>query len=102
MSVPDDRKARLQWERAFPGLNEEWRYWWIEVDGVLLALLGDADLAVAVDVVARHHGPGVTVMAWLAKVDSFGEVVRDGKRNWVIAGPGTPTLLDTDAEQDQG
>src|SRR5947208_12550501 len=98
--MANDGKPRLSWERAFPALDEEWRYWWIEGDGVLLAIVGNADLASAVDLVARHHTHGVTITAWVARVDSFGEVVRDGKRNWVIAGPGVRTSLDTEPGED--
>jgi hypothetical protein len=43
---------------------------------------------------------GVTITTWIARVDSFGEVVRDSKRNWVIAGPGVRTSLDAEAGED--
>jgi hypothetical protein len=76
---------RRNWEARFPGLDDEWSYWWIEGDGALLAILGGADLVAALDIVERHHGQCLSIVAHRAKVDSFGELVRDQKRRAEIA-----------------
>jgi len=81
---PDEKKRR-GWEQRFPELDDEWAYWWIEGDGALLAIVGGADLIAALDIVERHHGQCQSIMAHRAKLDSFGEVVRDEKRRAAIA-----------------
>jgi hypothetical protein len=81
----DQKKRRREWEQRFPGLDDEWAYWWIEGDGALLAIVGGADLIAALDIVERHHGQCVSIMVHRAKLDSFGEVVRDEKRRSSIA-----------------
>jgi len=83
--MTDLQKKRQEWERRFPELDEEWSYWWIDGDGALLAVVGAADLIAALDVVERHLGQCQSIMAHRAKVDSFGEVVRDEKRRAAIA-----------------
>jgi hypothetical protein len=84
--TPEEKKRR-SWEQRFPELNEEWAYWWIEGDRALLAVVGGADLAAALNVVERHHGQCESIVAHRAKLDSFGEVVRDEQRGSVIATP---------------
>jgi hypothetical protein len=82
----DERRERLSWERALPALDDEWTFWWLDGDGVLLAVLGSDDLVSALDVIAKHNASGREIAAWRAKVDSFGEVVREEKpRRWMIA-----------------
>ena len=81
----EDRRKRLEWEQRFPGLDDEWAYWWIEGDGALLAIVGGADLVAALDIVERHHGQCLSIMVHRAKLDSFGEVVRDERRRSAIA-----------------
>lgn len=81
----NQRKKRREWEQRFPGLDDEWAYWWIEGDGALLAIVGGGDLIAALDIVERHHGKCRSIMVHLAKLDSFGEVVRDKKRRAEIA-----------------
>ena len=82
--MSEDQKRRREWERQFPPLDDEWTHWWIEGDGALLAIVGAADLSAALDVVARHHKHVLCIFAHAAKVDSFGEVVRDENRRHVI------------------
>src|SRR5215217_1377286 len=84
--MAEDKKTRREWERRFPSLNDEWALWWIEGDGALLAVVGGADLAVALDIVDKHHDQCAHIVAHVAKVDSFGEVVRDEGRGCVIVG----------------
>lgn len=84
--MTEDKRARRDWEQRFPGLNDEWTLWWIEGDGALLAVVGGADLSAALDIVDRHHDQCPRIVAYLAKVDAFGEVVRDEGRECVIAG----------------
>jgi hypothetical protein len=86
--MSEDQKKRREWEQRFPELDDEWAYWWIEGDGALLAIVGGADLIAALDIVERHHGQCQSIMAHRAKLDSFGEVVRDEKRRSAIANPG--------------
>jgi hypothetical protein len=81
----EDQRQRSAWERQFPPLDEEWTHWWIEGDGVLLAVIAGADLSTALDVVTRHHARAREIVARAAKVDGFGEVVRDESRRHVIA-----------------
>lgn len=80
-----DEKKRRDWEQRFPELDDEWAYWWIEGDGALLAIVGGADLISALDIVGRHHGQCLSIVAHRAKLDSFGEVVRDEVRRSEIA-----------------
>ena len=37
--MTDDERRRREWEGRFPGLDDEWAYWWIEGDGALLAIM---------------------------------------------------------------
>jgi hypothetical protein len=81
----DERRERLRWERALPALDGEWTHWWLEGDSALLAVLGSDDIASALEVIAKHHARGREIFAWRAKVDSFGEVVREERqRRWMI------------------
>jgi hypothetical protein len=50
----DDDKMR-GWERRFPALDAEWNYWWIEGDGVLLAVVGPDDLLAALEIMRTHR-----------------------------------------------
>jgi hypothetical protein len=77
---------RRRWEGRFPALDDEWNLWWIEGDGVLLGVVPGSSLSEAVDIVARHHERCSSITVSVAKRDSFGEVVRDSKRGWVITG----------------
>jgi hypothetical protein len=80
----DDKELR-GWEQRFPALDPEWNYWWIEGDGVLLAIVGADDLRAALEIVRDHRERGASIRAWVAKVDASGQIVRDPKRNWAIA-----------------
>jgi len=80
--IPDRRR----WEGRFPALDDEWNLWWIEGDGALLGVVPGSSLSEAVDIVARHHERCSSITVSVAKRDSFGEVVRDSKRGWVITG----------------
>jgi hypothetical protein len=75
--MTDGERARRVWEGRFPALDDDWSYWWIEGDGALLAIVGGADLMAALGIVERHHAQCVSIIAYRAKLDSFGEVVRD-------------------------
>ena len=83
--MDDDGKKMRGWEHRFPALDAEWKYWWIEGDGVLLAVVGPDDLGAALEIVRVHRERGASISAWVAKIDSFGEIVRDTKRGWAIA-----------------
>jgi hypothetical protein len=78
-------RKRRGWEKSLPELNDEWAYWWLVGDGALLAIVGAADIISALDIVERHHEQCMTILAHRAKLDSFGEVVRDEKRRSAIA-----------------
>lgn len=82
--TPEEKKRR-GWEQRFPELDDDWAFWWIEGDGALLAVVGGADLIAALDIVERHLGQCESIRAHRAKLDSFGEVVRDEKRRSEIA-----------------
>jgi hypothetical protein len=84
--MSDYKKARRDWEQRFPALTDEWTHWWIEGDGALLAVVGGSDLGAALDIVETHHDQCPRIVAYYAKVDSFGEVVREEKHGRVIAG----------------
>jgi hypothetical protein len=84
--MSDDYKRRREWERRFPGLDDEWTHWWIEGDGALLAIVGASDLGAALQIVEKHHEQGMEIFAHVAKLDSFGEVVRGERPGRVIAG----------------
>jgi hypothetical protein len=84
--MTEDQKSKRERERSFPGLDDEWPYWWIEGDGALLAIVGGADLSAALDIVDRHHEQCRFIIVYVAKLDSFGEVVRDEKRRYAIEG----------------
>ncbi|HEV3190019.1 MAG TPA: hypothetical protein VGY54_05955 [Polyangiaceae bacterium] len=83
--MADDEKELRGWEHRLPALDAEWNYWWIEGDGALLAVIGADDLRSALAIVHDHRTRGASITAWVAKVDSLGDVVRDPKRNWAIA-----------------
>jgi hypothetical protein len=89
--MSEDQRKRRDWERQFPPLDAEWTHWWIEGDGALLAVVGVADLSAALDVVARHHTHVFCIYAHAAKVDSFGEVVRDENHRHMITDPTAPS-----------
>lgn len=71
-----EERQRVEWERRFPSLDYEWTHWWLEGDDTLLAVVAAEDLLVALQIVERHHGQCRHVVAYSAKLDSFGEVVR--------------------------
>jgi hypothetical protein len=87
--MSEEYKRRLEWERRFPGLDDEWTHWWIEADGALLAIIGASDLGAAMQIVERNHERGLEIMAHVAKLDAFGEVVRGERPGRVIVGRST-------------
>ena len=80
----EDQRRRREWERQFPALDDHWTHWWMEGDGALLAVVAAADLTVALDVVARYHERVPCIFAPTARVDSFGDIVREENHGWVI------------------
>jgi hypothetical protein len=83
--MPDDEKEERGWEHRLPALDAEWKYWWIEGDGRPLVVAGADDLRTVLTIVRDHRARGASIVAWVAKVDCFGVIVRDSKRNWAIA-----------------
>jgi hypothetical protein len=73
------------WERRFPALDDEWNLWWIEGDGDLLAVIPASGLTEALEIVRRHRSDFSSIVVSVAKRDSFGEIVCDRSRGWVIA-----------------
>jgi hypothetical protein len=71
-----EERRRCEWEKRFPSLDNEWTHWWLEGDDTLLAVVAAADLTVALQVVERHHDQCRHVIAYSAKLDSFGEIVK--------------------------
>ena len=82
--MADHIKKRREWELRFPDLDEEWGHWWIDGDGALLAIVGGSDLGAALAIVERHHERRSHIMAYPAKVNSTGAVVRAEQRGRTI------------------
>jgi hypothetical protein len=84
--MTDDKKLRRGWEHRFPSLSEEWTHWWIEGDGALVAIVATIDLGAALDIVSRHHDRCRWIIVYPAKLNPFGEIIRDGTRGYEIEG----------------
>lgn len=89
--MPSIERNRQRWELQFPDLDDEWQYWWIDGDGELLAIILGTDLVVALNIVEHYHEQCQHIFAYRAKLDSFGEVVRNEHPRYVIATRESPT-----------
>jgi len=83
-NMSEYERLKREWELRFPSLNDDWTHWWLEGDGGLLAILDSSDLSAALDIVWKHHSQFLTIIVYVAKLDSFKEVVRYETRRWVI------------------
>ena len=79
------KRDKIGWEKRFPALDDTWTHWWLECDGKLIGVIKGSKLVEALKIVEDYYESGVSIKAYVARVDFDGQIIPDKKRRWEIA-----------------